>query len=169
MRPDDAFWAARIVSRFSAVAIRAIVEKARYSDPRATDYMAETLIERREKVLRTWLNGVNPVVDLALSRDGQLTWRNAAVDARVAEAPQSYTLRWFELDNAADTRRDIGSTQTVTMASASAPADLLQVKSNYIGVIITAQHARHAAWAKPATFHFRRTSDGWAWVGAERD
>ena len=30
MRPDDAFWAARIAARFSDEAIRAIVEKARY-------------------------------------------------------------------------------------------------------------------------------------------
>ncbi len=35
MRPDDAFWAARIVARFSDEAIRVIVEKARFSDPRA--------------------------------------------------------------------------------------------------------------------------------------
>src|SRR6185503_249874 len=37
MRPDDAFWAARIVSRFTNEMIRGTVEKARYSDPRATD------------------------------------------------------------------------------------------------------------------------------------
>jgi hypothetical protein len=39
MRPDDAFWAARIVSQFSDEAIRAVVEKAAYSDPTATDFM----------------------------------------------------------------------------------------------------------------------------------
>ena len=33
MRPDDAFWAARIVARFDDAAVRAIVEKARYTDP----------------------------------------------------------------------------------------------------------------------------------------
>src|SRR6185503_15911588 len=35
MRPDDAFWAARIVSKFSDEAIRAVVAKAAYSDPAA--------------------------------------------------------------------------------------------------------------------------------------
>ena len=39
MRADDAFWAARIVSKFSDADIRAIVAKARYSDPRATEYI----------------------------------------------------------------------------------------------------------------------------------
>ena len=33
MRPDDAFWAARIVSQFTDEVIRAVVEKAHYSDP----------------------------------------------------------------------------------------------------------------------------------------
>ena len=51
MRPDDAFWGAMIVARFDDAAIRAIVEKARYSDPRATEYTT-TLIKRRDKVLR---------------------------------------------------------------------------------------------------------------------
>ena len=32
MRPDDAFWAARIVAKFNDAAMRAIVEKARYTD-----------------------------------------------------------------------------------------------------------------------------------------
>ena len=66
MRPDDAFWAARIVSKFSDAAVRAIVEKARYSDPGATEYISATLIKRRDKVLATWLNQVNPVVDVTL-------------------------------------------------------------------------------------------------------
>ena len=51
MRPDDAFWAARIVAGFDPASIRAIVEKARYSDPRATDYMTDVLMRRQEKVL----------------------------------------------------------------------------------------------------------------------
>ncbi|RPJ57262.1 MAG: hypothetical protein EHM24_29640, partial [Acidobacteria bacterium] len=58
MRADDAFWAARIVARFSDDAIRATVARARYSEPGAAEYVAKTLIERRDKVVRTWLPGV---------------------------------------------------------------------------------------------------------------
>ena len=170
MRPDDAFWAARIVSRFSDAAIRAIVEKAQYSDPRATEYMTETLIKRRDKVLNTWLNGVNPVVDLSLASSGQLTWTNAAVAADVAEPPTSYTLRWFRFDNATNTRADVGETQTVSATSATVPPVLLKAAAgDYIGVEMTATHPMQLAWAKPATFYFRRSADGWTWVGAERE
>jgi len=169
MRPDDAFWAARIVARFSDEAIRAIVEKARYSDPRATGYMTRTLITRRDKVLRTWLTAVNPVTDPALASSGVLTWANAAVAARMADAPESYTLRWFRLDNATGAELEIGEPHTVTRAEAAAPEAALAVPNGeYVGVRITARHPAFAAWAKPATFHFRREARGWAWVGAER-
>jgi hypothetical protein len=169
MRADDAFWGARIVSRFTDAAIRAVVEKARYSDPRATDYMTQTLIKRRDKVLRTWLNGVNPVVDLAMTRAGGLTWANASIHAGVADAPQSYTLRWFELDNTTDARRDVGAAQVVSTTATIAPVAILQSASDYVGVVITAQHPQQPAWARPATFYFRKSGDGWTWVGAERD
>jgi hypothetical protein len=168
MRPDDAFWAARIVARFSDAAIRAIVEKARYSDPAATAYMTETLIKRRDKVLATWLNEVNPVIDPELA-SGRLRWNNAAVAAGVAQPPDNYTLRWFRFDNVADSRAPAGEPQTVSVTEAAAPPALLQSGADYIGVEITSRHREHAAWEKPATFYFRRTADRWTWVGSERD
>jgi hypothetical protein len=170
MRPDDAFWAARIVARFSDAAIRAIVQKARYTDPRATEYMTETLIARRNKVLNTWLNGVNPVVDFSLASSGELTWANAAVAAGVAEPPADYRLRWFRFDNATNTRADVGETQTVSTPNATVPVALMNVSAGeYIGVEMTATHATQRAWRKPATLYFRRAADGWTWVGAERE
>jgi hypothetical protein len=170
MRPDDAFWAARIVSRFSDAAVRAIVEKAHYSDPRATEYMTAALVKRRDKVMQTWLNGVNPVIDPSLSGAGRLTWANAAVAAKVAEPPSSYTLQWFRLDNATDTKVNVGDPATTSAAEANAPAALLAPDGGeYIGVIITAAHATHSSWARPATFYFRRSPSGWTWVGAERE
>ena len=66
--------------------------KARYSDPAASEYIAKTLIARRDKVLKAWLAGVNPVVDPALTADGVFTFRNAAVDAGVAPAASAYVL-----------------------------------------------------------------------------
>jgi hypothetical protein len=169
-RPDDAFWAARIVSRFSDAAVRAVVEKAQYSDPAATEYMTKTLITRRDKVVRTWLNGVNPVIDPVLGADGALTFANAAVAAGVAQPPASYTLQWFRLDNATDARTNAASVVTVSTARAQAPPSLLSAGgSEYVGVSITATHPSQPAWAKPATFYFRRSASGWSWVGAERE
>jgi len=51
----DVRWGARIVAAFTDEHIRAAVRAARYSDPRATDYLARVLIERRDKIARAWL------------------------------------------------------------------------------------------------------------------
>jgi hypothetical protein len=167
MRADDAFWAARIVSRFTDDMIRAVVEKARYSDPRATDYMTKVLIARRDKVVAAWINQVCPVVEPVLGPDGSLTFDNAAVNARAATVPQSYELEWFRFDNATDTRTPVGERTTVTALPARAPAGLL-ASEDFVGVTVTASHPQHAGWARPAILYFRRAGAAWALVGVER-
>src|SRR6185436_5576813 len=73
MQPEDAFWAARLVAQFSDEAIEAVVAKARYSEAGASAQATATLLKRRDKVLKTWLTGVNPLVDPRLNRNGTLT------------------------------------------------------------------------------------------------
>ena len=166
MRPDDAFWAARIVSRFAPADIRAIVEKARYSDPRATAYVAATLVERQQRVLRTWLTAVNPVVDVALSADGELTFRNAAVESGVASAAERYHVRWSRFDNA--TGSATGTVDgTATGPRLTAPSQVL-AGAQFVQVDIAAQHPQFPAWSAPVTAHFRREESGWALVGFVR-
>jgi hypothetical protein len=167
MRPDDAFWGARIVAAFSDDEIRAIVGKAQYSDPAAAEYITACLIERRNRIARVWLNGVNPLVEPALSADGVLTFANAAVDAGAATPGASYVVRWSRFDNAADALEAVGSEMTVTEPRAQAPADLLR-GSDYVAATIVSRHAEHPAWTTPVTVFFRRAGAAWMTVGLER-
>ena len=93
-RPDDRFWAARIVAAVSEPAVRAMVGTARFADPRATEYMIDTLLARRSKVLKSWLNDTNPLASPALSADGALTFINAAEDAGVGPVADHFTIQW---------------------------------------------------------------------------
>jgi hypothetical protein len=167
MRPDDAFWGARIVSKFTDEMLRGVVEKARYSDPRATDYMTQTIIKRRDKVVAAFINQVCPVADPALASDGTLRFANAAVDAKAATPPSQYTLQWFAFDNATATPRDVGAATTTTATSGQAPPELLK-GGDFVGVRISATHPEQPRWSSAATFTFRRTASGWELVGAER-
>jgi hypothetical protein len=167
MRPDDAFWAARIVARFTDAMIGAVVQKAQYSDPRATQFMTQALIARRDKVLAAWLNQVCPAVDPVLASDGALTFTNAAVAARAATPAESYQLQWFRFDNATATRTPVGDRETVSAPTGRAPATLLN-SGEYVGVEVTARHTQQPGWAKPAAFFFRRGPTGWTLVGVER-
>ena len=165
MRADDAFWAARIVSRFSDADIRAIVAKAQYSDPRATEYITATLIERRNRVLKTWLTGVNPLVDFSLSSDGALTFTNAAVAAGVATPASSYRVRWSRFDNATGTAAD--ATETTGTTQVTAPQNIL-AGSQFVQADIASIHPEFSAWNAPVTVHFRREPSGWTVVGIKR-
>jgi hypothetical protein len=168
MRPDDGFWAARIVARFTDEMIGAIVRKAQYSDPRATAFLTAALIERRDKVVAAWINQVAPVVDPVLASDGALTFTNAAVAARAAAPAERYQLQWFRFDNATAARTPAGSRDTVTGTSGRAPAGLLD-SGEFVGVAITAAHPQQPGWARPATFFFRRGGAGWTLVGVDRE
>ena len=167
MRPDDAFWGARLVAKFTDERIRAIVAKAQYSDPAATDHIARTLIARRDKVLKTWLTGVNPVVDPSLGADGTFTFRNAAVDAGAATPPSAYVLAWSAFDNA--TGGSVGTPQEMRVDSTRgmAPSSILQSR-DFVSVVVRTVHTDHPAWNAPVTIYFRRTPQGWQAVGLAR-
>ncbi|HEX2339574.1 MAG TPA: hypothetical protein VHI98_03765, partial [Vicinamibacterales bacterium] len=167
MRADDAFWAARIVARFTDDMIHGIVEKAQYSDPKATEYITKVLIARRDKVTAAWLNQVCPVVDPVLAADGGLTFTNAAVAAKAATEGEGYQLQWFRFDNASNTRTPAGEPQTISTPASRAPDGLLG-SGEYIGVSVTGRHAKQPGWSRPTSFFFRRGGTGWTLVGVER-
>jgi hypothetical protein len=170
MRPDDAFWAARLVARFSDEAVRAVVGKARYSERGAAEHIGTTLIKRRDKVLRTWLTGVNPITDPTLAEDGTLTFLNAAANAGVAPPMASYLLRWSSLDNATGTAVGQPQEQTVVATGSrvgqTAPAGVLSAE--YVQVAIETTAAGFPAWRTPVTLTFRRAGGRWQHVGLDR-
>jgi hypothetical protein len=167
MRPDDAFWAARLVTPFTDDVIRAIVAKARYSEPGAADHIATTLITRRDKVLRTWLTGVNPIAEPRLGADGVLTFENPAVAAGVATAPAEYVLTWSRFDNA--TGSTVGeAVETRTSAPrAMAPRGLLN-GPDFVSVTVQTVHPEYPHWRRPVILTFRRATGSWQAVGLER-
>jgi hypothetical protein len=167
MRADDAFWAARLVARFSDEAIRAIVGRARYSEPGAAAYLAEVLIRRRDKVVNTWLTGVNPIVEPQLAPDGTLTFQNAAVSAGVASRPTEYVLTWSRFDNVTGQPTGPGSEQRVVEPRGTAPSELVR-ETGFLSVTIRTRHPAFASWAKPVHIVFRRLGEAWQAVGLER-
>jgi hypothetical protein len=108
MDAADAFWAARIVARFSDAMIRALVDAARISDPAAARHLGDLIIERRDKVVAAWLTKTQPLDGFRV-RDGHsagasaamtvLEWDNAALRHGLISADPGYEARWFRFDN----------------------------------------------------------------------
>src|SRR5262245_63623145 len=71
--PDDTYWAARQVMAFTDDDIRAIVHAAQYSDPNVERWIADSLIERRNRIGRTYFARVLPLDNFEV-RNNELTF-----------------------------------------------------------------------------------------------
>ena len=165
MQPEDAFWGARLVSRFSDEAIRAIVDGAGYDDEDAAAYLARTLSRRRDLIARAWLNGVNPIVDPQLSPGGELTFSNAAVVARAA-TEGTYAVAWARFDNDSGATGEVASVP-VREPRATAPRGLM-TGARFVLATIRGHHPDHPAWSRPAHLYFRNDGGRWTLVGLFR-
>jgi len=165
-RDDDTFWAALRVTAFSDEMIRAAVKTAEFSDPEAERLLGDVLIKRRDKIGKAYLPKVNPIVQPALDASGTLTFANAAVDAGVAPAPTGYRARWFIFDNTTYASRSLGET-TAGVPRLAAPVGLRRAPGTFVQVDITAEGGP-AAWARPVHVWFKKTTEGWRWVGLTR-
>jgi hypothetical protein len=74
----DKLWGARILIRFTREQLRAIVETGRLSDPRAVDYITDTLVARQRATARYWFARTSPLERFAIT-DGALCFDDPAV------------------------------------------------------------------------------------------
>ncbi len=92
----DAFWAAAIMMQFTPAQIEAAVESADYRDPRASEYLTRTLIERQRKTGRFWFAQVNPLDRFRVTGD-RLCFSDLWITYAFGEASTtSYALEAFD-------------------------------------------------------------------------
>lgn len=132
MNAEDAFWAARIVSRFDDEAVRAVVETGELDDPEAEEYLVRTLIERRDKIVAYWFARLAPLDGFAVegSAGGQhLVFSNEGETAGLGRAT-GYRYDWSTFDNRSGTRTPIASGEAsgTVVAIPDDPADYLVVR-----------------------------------------
>jgi hypothetical protein len=164
-RFDDKFWAARRMQGFTDEMLKAVTRAGQFDDPASEEALAKFLIERRDAIIRRYLPAVNPVVDVSLAASG-LTFKNAAVDAGVAQPPQEYVVQWSRFDNATGEATTIGTTNG-SATTVPAPSDLPSGDGVYIRAEIAAKGGPES-WASPAHAYFAREGSGWKLVGFER-
>jgi hypothetical protein len=98
----DKFWGAKLVARFTRAQIRAAVEAGRFSDPRAVDYITDTLVARQRATAAYWFARVNPLDRFSLEAAAggdELCFDDLAIVSRIAPAEVTrYTVTRYDLD-----------------------------------------------------------------------
>jgi hypothetical protein len=174
MDAADAFWAARIASRFTDQMIKAIVETGELSDPAAARYLTDVIIKRRDKVVAYWLVQANPLDSFRVASTTagrELTFDNAATRLRIAQEV-TYKARWAALDNTTGDQRPVGEESdfdTPRLAipdSAWGPPDASGFR--YAVASIKTISAGHTDWMTPVVVTVRERRDTVDIVGLER-
>ena len=165
MLPEDAFWAARIVSKFSDEAIRAIVAQADLRAPEAEAHLASVIARRRDKVLARYFRALNPLADFRPSGDAgaALAFANYGEDARLGTV-EAYEYQWFAFDNGSGRTEPLGPPARVTARSIPLPA----ARPEYLMVRIRTLAREVPAWRKAVDVYLRAGAAPTV-VGVERE
>lgn len=162
----DAFWAARIIARFSDEAVRAIVRTGRIDDPRAEHYLVQTLIERRNRILSHYLSRVNPLDDFQIRGGSErLEFRNLGTENHLGTA-ERYEYTWYLLDNRTGLLTSLGSARTTTQRSVPLP---LASQSPYLMVGLRTLSTDRPDWAREVKVYLSASGGAWRIVGVERE
>jgi hypothetical protein len=164
VRADDKFWAASKLSFITEDMIRAVVAEGQFGDKASEEILVKMITERRARILAAYLPALNPIVDPVLGPDGRLSFRNIAVDNRVAEPPRGYQATWSTFDNETGLSTAVGVTDSpdTTLAAPRLP------ETTFLKVEVSAVGPPVSSWGKPVTLYFRKSASGWILVGLER-
>jgi hypothetical protein len=89
MTDQDAYWGTRVMLAFTEPELRAIVESGRYTDPKNTEYVLRTLLERRAIVARHWLREADALAGFSIEVSGTgvaIRFRDTMVERNLAAA-----------------------------------------------------------------------------------
>lgn len=175
MDAADAFWAARIASRFTDRMLRSIVEVGRLSDPAAARYLTDVLITRRDKVVTYWITRTTPLDDFAIERRGDeltVTFDDAAARLGITTRPATYRARWGAFDNLSGQARPIEGERTTVERRLTVPAEAWGPRdgsgTRYAVTSIAIDHADFPHWTRPVQVTLRDRQGAIDVVGIER-
>jgi hypothetical protein len=166
-RADDKFWAAQRLMALTTEMIRAAVHAGEFGDPASEAYLVQMLVERRNAIGRAYLTAVNPIAGPELDADGVVTFRNAAVEADFARAPEGYRAAWSMFDNTTGSTRRIGES-TGRTTRIVAPSELPSQAGTFVKIELSAIGGANESWQRPVHAYFRQAGGAWQLVGFER-
>jgi hypothetical protein len=176
MDAADAFWAARIVSRFDDSMIKAIVDTGELSNSDAARILTDVIIKRRDKVVAYWIGQTNPLDNFAVVSTGagahELVFDNAAIRLHAAQPGATYNASWLALDNDHGTESTVGEEHDLAVARLHVPDNAWgtgdTTGARYAIASIETVDANHPHWTAPVRVTLRNRAGAIDIVGIER-
>jgi hypothetical protein len=166
MTARDAFWAAKILMKFTRDELAAIVETGEYSDPDNARLLLEVLLERQQKCGRFGINAINPLDEFRIE-NGVLTFSNLSERHGFGGAGTTYQIQWFAFDNDTGSRRELSLPSTLRETRSSLPAS--PPGNEYLLAEIRSSHPDHPHWRSAIDVYLRPTGSRHEIVGIERE
>ena len=108
----DGFWGSKILIRFTREQLATIVEQAKLSDPRAAQYIVDTLVARQRKVARYWFDRVAPLDRFTYEPDGndaRLCFTDLMLAYELSAGTTRYTVSAFDRGGKTLGRQAVGA------------------------------------------------------------
>lgn len=155
--PDDTFWAAKKVMSFTDEQIEALVKLAEYSDTEAETWVIKCLIERRNKIGKTYFARVLPLDRFHIEGD-RLTFEDLEVKYGFLDG-RDYSVRWSRFDNETGEHAPLSGATSLTLPEPVQKAEI----GSYFAVTLQGEEV-----AKTVTVYLRKQSSGHKIVGIDR-
>lgn len=156
-RPDDDYWAAKILAAVKQPHLEALFQAAGHPDPDEVSYLIRTLMERREKVLRYQFSRVTPLEIVKLEGES-LTVKDEGFSWRDNPASSSFEVTYFN-----DKRREAAAPLLLNPSEKTfvipVPESVLTSAGDYLRVEVRYSANGNEA-PRAAGFHIRRGSNG---------
>jgi hypothetical protein len=167
MTARDGFWAAKILMKFTAEELRAIVATGEYSNSDNADYFLAVLIERQRKSGRFGINAINPIDEFRLA-GGLLEFTNLSEKYGFVEAETRYQTSWSSYDNIADSYHPLSAAADVGARSHLEIPDGVDA-GLFLVAEISSINAEHSQWNTAVRVYLRPVPSGYDIVGIDRD
>ena len=154
--PDDGFWAAKQVMAFTGEQIRAIVATGEYSRKESADWIANALIERRDKIGRAFFAAVLPLDRFLIAGD-KLKFEDLAVTHQFRPA-RSVQFAWSIFDNDTGLKNSLPPSESIPAGAVPA--------GGYLACDLTSTDPGDAG--KSVTVYVRKLATGLKIVGIDR-
>lgn len=155
--PDDAFWAAKQVMALTDEQIRWAVETGEYSNPAAEAWVIECLIERRNKIGRTFFSQVLPLDRFRVESE-ELRFEDLGLKHGHYTAP-SYRVSWSAFNNETGAETPIANAGGFSLPAVAATLP----PGAFLAARIVGDNDE-----KDIRIYLRRDPDSWTVVGLER-